>query len=179
MNSISAMPILGVAGWSGSGKTTLLEKIIPELKARGLRIIAIKHDVHGLKMERDTEGKVRDAEGTDSWRLMRAGADQVILCGPGGSDLEDALSNIAPSERRCLILVEGFKYARIPKIGICRKANGKGFTEDLSGFLAVVTDVDMRGFAFDNPIFRLDDIGKIAEFIEDFTEAYYDGFYTF
>src|SRR5690606_2053275 len=31
---------------SGTGKTTLLEKVIAELKSRGYRVGAIKHDAH-------------------------------------------------------------------------------------------------------------------------------------
>ena len=40
------VPIYSIIGYSGSGKTTLLVKLIAELKARGLRVAAIKHDAH-------------------------------------------------------------------------------------------------------------------------------------
>ena len=31
------LPMLGITGYNGSGKTTLLEKLLPQLKQRGLR----------------------------------------------------------------------------------------------------------------------------------------------
>ena len=35
---MSAMKVIGIAGWSGAGKTTLLTRVIPRLTARGLRV---------------------------------------------------------------------------------------------------------------------------------------------
>ncbi|MCL5057026.1 MAG: molybdopterin-guanine dinucleotide biosynthesis protein B, partial [Actinobacteria bacterium] len=39
------IPVISFVGYSGSGKTTFLERLIPELKARNLRVGVIKH--HG------------------------------------------------------------------------------------------------------------------------------------
>ena len=52
------------AAYSGTGKTTYLTRLIPCLKAKGLRVAAVKHDVHGLSL---------DVPGTDSRRLAEAG----------------------------------------------------------------------------------------------------------
>ncbi len=152
------IPVLGLAGWSGSGKTTLLEKLIPALKARGVRCAVIKHDVHGLS-ESD--------EGKDSRRFLEAGAAACILCGPepGASpgSLEEALALVENVE---LCLVEGFKNADIPQIGISRKANGKGFTAPRERFRALVTDeLDGDG---QQPCFALEDIRGITDFIMEF-----------
>ncbi len=163
-------PVLGFAGWSGSGKTTLIERLLPALKERGLLTAVIKHDAHGLKLYPDADPRqetLEDVAGTDSWRFRRAGADAVILSGPGGPDLQEAVQRAAralslarrmtdkrkdagcPAEvgfstgqccRPGIILVEGFKHASIPRIGLCREASGKGFTEDISAFEAIVTD---------------------------------------
>ena len=40
--------VIGFSAWSGTGKTTLLEKVIRRMKARGLRVAVVKHDVHGI-----------------------------------------------------------------------------------------------------------------------------------
>ena len=48
-------------GKSGSGKTTLLEALIPELRALGLRVGAVKHDAHQFDI--DVPGK--DPGGSD------------------------------------------------------------------------------------------------------------------
>ena len=61
MNNI---PVIAFAAYSGTGKTTLIEKLVRELKNRGLRLAVIKHDGH--KFEIDHEGK-------DSWRFAKAG----------------------------------------------------------------------------------------------------------
>ena len=66
-------PLVGLAAASGTGKTTLLLKIIPLLKARGLRIALIKRAHHTF----DT-----DKPGKDSYELRKAGAPQVLV----GSD---------------------------------------------------------------------------------------------
>ena len=60
---LEGLPVLGVCGWSGSGKTTLIEAILPAFRAKGLKIAVIKHDVHGLDIDRP---------GKDSDRLFRA-----------------------------------------------------------------------------------------------------------
>ena len=56
--------------WSGTGKTTYLERLIAALKARGLRVAAVKHDAHRFELDR---------EGKDSWRFARAGAEVVAV----------------------------------------------------------------------------------------------------
>ncbi|MCP4902086.1 MAG: molybdopterin-guanine dinucleotide biosynthesis protein B, partial [bacterium] len=110
----SCEPIVVVSGYSGSGKTTLLEAAIPRLTSCGLRVAAIKHDAHGLKL--DTEGK-------DSYRLFRAGAD-VMVSGPEESalrrhssdqyNLDDTLALLLRDHD--VVLVEGHKATPLPKV---------------------------------------------------------------
>ncbi len=106
--------VLAVCGWSGSGKTTLLETVIPRLIAQGLRVAAVKHDAHGLAVDRP---------GKDSDRLFRAGAD-VALRGPGealrrthrgdADDLAATLDGLLADHD--LVLVEGHKGTPLPKV---------------------------------------------------------------
>ena len=63
-------PVLGFAAFSGTGKTTLLEKLIPQLAEQGIRIAMIKHAHHEFDI--DTPGK-------DSYRLRKAGAQQMLI----------------------------------------------------------------------------------------------------
>lgn len=112
------LPLLAVVAWSGTGKTTLLTKLIPCLKAKGIRPGLIKHTHH--EMDVDTPGK-------DSYRLRKAGADQVIVA----SSQRWALMTETPAAIKLelrdlaaqfdenitdLILVEGFKGEDVPKI---------------------------------------------------------------
>ena len=63
-------PVLGFAAFSGTGKTTLLEKLIPQLTERGIRIGMVKHAHHEFDI---------DKPGKDSYRLRKAGAQQVLI----------------------------------------------------------------------------------------------------
>jgi len=68
--------IISVVGPSGAGKTTVIERLIPMLRATGLRVGTSKHASHGY---------IADREGSDSWRHQHAGADTVLLVGPEGA----------------------------------------------------------------------------------------------
>jgi len=106
------LPVLGICGFSGSGKTTLIEAVVPRLQAKGLSVAVIKHDAHGVEVDRP---------GKDSDRFFQAGAD-VLLQGPGQeflrthgtSDLHGRLGALA--ERYDLVLVEGHKQTPLPKL---------------------------------------------------------------
>ncbi len=111
---IDDLPILGISGWSGSGKTTLIEQVVPILVKRGLKIVVVKHDAHGIDVDRP---------GKDSDRFFRAGAD-VLLQGPeqeflrlhraANGDLVTVLAGLA--ERCDLVLVEGHKSTPFRKV---------------------------------------------------------------
>ncbi len=108
------LPILGVCGWSGSGKTVLLEALVPRLAAKGLNVAVVKHDVHGIRVDRP---------GKDSDRLFRSGAD-VLVRGPGerllrsheagGEGLRRVLWELA--QRYDIVLLEGHKDAPVAKV---------------------------------------------------------------
>lgn len=97
-----------VRGPSNSGKTTLIERLIPRLRAKGMRVGTVKHAHHGFDM---------DQPGKDSWRHAHAGSEAIavispertawILQTPEGLSIDAA---IEPMARRVdLVLVEGFK----------------------------------------------------------------------
>ena len=152
------IPVIAFAAWSGTGKTTLIEKLIRELKSRGLRLAVIKHDGH--KFEIDHEGK-------DSWRFAHAGADITMISSAektayieqGDLSLEQLLGMVHDVD---LILVEGYKNKDLPQIGIARAETGKGFTAEPEHFIALVSDMELET---DIPCFGLNDINVIADFI--------------
>ena len=124
--------VIGFSAWSGTGKTTLLEKVIRRMKARGLRVAVVKHDVHGIAPCDD---------GKDSGRLRMAGADRVVLIGPEARAPEESLWEALDALRaEDIILVEGFKHAPIPRVGLCRMAVGKPLPEPPESYIAVVSD---------------------------------------
>ena len=112
------LPVFGVCGWSGSGKTALLENVLPLLSQRRLRVVVVKHDVHGITQE---------ASGKDSERIYYAGADVVVhgsdqsLTRYHGRDELLLVPQFAElAERYDLILIEGYKHAPWPKVWLTK-----------------------------------------------------------
>jgi molybdopterin-guanine dinucleotide biosynthesis adapter protein len=156
------MRMLGFIGSSGSGKTTLIERILPLLRQHGLRVSALKHAHHGFDIDRP---------GKDSFRYREAGAEEVMLVADGRwallrEEVEDMplpalASRMAPVD---IVLVEGFKLARIPKIEVFRPSLGKpAFFPDDPGIAAVASDafVETNGRA----LLPLDEPERVVEFI--------------
>lgn len=148
------------AAYSGTGKTTYLTELIPCLKARGLRVAAVKHDVHGLSL---------DMPGKDSRRLAEAGADAVavvsggecLLVEPAPLPLETVLRRLPPAD---IVLVEGFKDSPWPKIALYRQGAGQPPAADLAACAALVTDTPL---ACACPVFPLQDPAPLAAWLAD------------
>ncbi len=108
------IPMLSFCGWPGAGKTTLLEKLIPVLRAQGLRLALLKSDGHDFQM---------DKPGKDSWRFTQAGAELTVLSnGSHAAFLENRPLDLAALRARIrdvdLILGEGWHGADIPLIEV-------------------------------------------------------------
>jgi len=159
------MKIIGFAGWSGCGKTTLIEQLLPRFVAHGLRVSLIKHAHHTFDV---------DQPGKDSYRHRYAGATEVLvtssrrwalmheLRGAQEPSFDEQLSRLSPCD---LLVVEGFKYAPIPKIEVWRAATGEGLLHPNDPHVvAVATDA-----AIETPLRRLDlnDPDAIAAFVFD------------
>ena len=161
------VPVLGFAAYSGTGKTTLIERLLGRLTAAGLRVAVVKHDVHGLDLDRP---------GKDSHRFSDAGAVMSVVSAPDRTAVieqrpltfEAVLASVHDVD---LILVEGFKREAITQIGVCRRASGGTFPDALQRYIALVTDLD--GLETNLPVFAPDDIEGLAAFImknmDDFT----------
>lgn len=155
---MTKIPLVAFAAYSGTGKTTLIEKLIPILKGKGIRSAVIKHDGHPFEI---------DHEDKDSWRFARAGADIVMVSSAeqtayierGDLSLERLLDMVHDVD---LILVEGYKNKALPQIGMARRETGKGFTADISRFIALVTDLEVETGL---PCFGLEDAEGIVGFI--------------
>ena len=161
-------PIVCFVARSGTGKTTFLEKLIPRLKAHGLRIGVLKHHAHATAF---------DVPGKDSYRLARAGADTVVgscalqvavfhqIAGPTDPDelVQRYLTDVD------LVLAEGFSYSRHPKIEVRRAAASaddadpdRRLRSSPDDLLAVVSDHPVAAAV---PVFDLEDAAGVAEFL--------------
>lgn len=158
------MRVIGLAGWSGAGKTTLIEKLIPELRRRGLSVSTLKHAHHAFDMDRP---------GKDSHRHREAGAEQVLVASEQRlallTELRDApaprlgdlLRMFAPVD---ILLIEGFRTDAHPKIEVHRAANGKPlrYPEDMQ-ILALISDLSAP--PADLPHAHIDDIAAAADLV--------------
>jgi molybdopterin-guanine dinucleotide biosynthesis protein B len=156
--------VLGIAGWSGSGKTTLITKLIPLLAARGLRVATLKHAHHAFDV---------DQPGKDSYEHRKAGASEVIVSsarrwvqmheiGAGAeATLPELLAKVSPCD---LVLVEGFKAERHPKLEVYRATVGQPplHPQD-ERIVAVASDQPISGLQI--PWVDLNDIPAVADLV--------------
>ncbi len=167
MPGLSTKPILGFAAYSGTGKTTLLRALIPLLRERGIRVGVIKHAHHNLEI--DTPGK-------DSYELRQAGADQMLVASrrmwallvdtPGLDEPQiDELVRKLDLERIDLVLIEGFKLGRFPKIELHRPSLGKPLIFPNDGtVIAVASDAPVT-VPDHLPLLDINDLPQITQFI--------------
>lgn len=157
--------VFGIVGWKNSGKTTLTERLISTLTARGYNVSSIKHAHHAFDI---------DKQGTDSFRHRCAGAGEVAIVSSGrwalmhelrGEDeptLDDVLSRLSPCD---IVLVEGYKregHAKIETRRLDTKESTSLAAQD-PHIVAVAADYPASGEGL--PVFALDDIEAIADFI--------------
>lgn len=159
---MQAMRIIGFAGWSGSGKTTLLTKVLPMLLQRGQRVSTLKHAHHGFDL---------DQPGKDSFAHRSAGATEVLVSSANrwalmhelrGAPEPDLVTLLAKLSRVDLVLVEGFKRDKFPKIEIHRKDNGKPLLHPQDDWIvAIAADTALPQAGV--PVIALDDVDKIVD----------------
>lgn len=160
-------PIITFVGKSGTGKTTLLEQLIPILKARGLRLAVLKHDAHHFEM---------DKPGKDTYRFTAAGADVVTISNSEKFALierpqaeltvADIVSRLPTVD---LVLTEGYKHSRYPKIEIHRAVLNRPLLTPEAQLLAVMTDEPLDVSA---PQLPLEDLSGCAEIILAYLENF-------
>lgn len=136
---MKAPPAVSIIGWSGVGKTTLVERLVPELRSRGLRVGVVKHssDQHPLHRA-----------GSDTARFEQSGAALVAFATPAGVQLSvsqnppNALSSMLErfADAVDLVLVEGWKDGPLPKLEVWREGHGPLLASTRPDVRAVVTD---------------------------------------
>lgn len=157
------MKLYGVTGWKNAGKTGLMERLVTEFVTRGLRVSTVKHAHHSFDV---------DHIGKDSHRHREAGASEVLLASRNRfalmhelrdedePTLQTLLSKLAPVD---LVLVEGYKRDRHPKIEAFRAETGNPLIapeDDTIRAIASDSPLDV-----DRPVFDLNDTRAIADFV--------------
>lgn len=157
------IPVISVVGKSDSGKTTLLEKVIRELKQRGIRLAVIKHDAHSFDI---------DHPGKDTWRHAQAGADIVAISSPGKVaiiekrqeelTLDGVIEKISGVD---IILTEGYKRGNKPKIEVFRSVMHKELLCQPHELVAIASDIKID---LGVPCYHIDDVASVADEIEKY-----------
>jgi molybdopterin molybdotransferase len=159
---VKTLPVVSIVGKSQSGKTVLMEQLIAEFKKRGYKVAALKHSHGGMEI---------DHPGKDSWKFAQAGSDAVYISSPDklafiknldhDLNIEEIMPIVGPEFD--LILAEGFRKSKIPKIEVHRKELGDDLLCSPEELSAIVTDGSL-----DTDIAQLPwgDTVAVADFIE-------------
>jgi molybdopterin-guanine dinucleotide biosynthesis adapter protein len=158
--------VFGITGWKNSGKTTLAERLTAELTKRGWAISTVKHAHHAFDI---------DHAGTDSFRHRAAGAREVAIVSGARwalmhelrDDAEPALASILGRMSPCdLVLIEGYKRESHKKMEVRRLEANSREPMALSDPNIVAIAADHAVAQTDLPVFALDDVTAIADFVE-------------
>jgi len=159
------MKVIGFAGYSGAGKTTLVERLIPELRQRGLRVSVVKHARNGFDIDRP---------GKDTWRHREAGAFEVVVASNKRLalmrefEVETDLSVHAMIAELYdgvdWVLLEGFRDSDLLKIEVWRASLGKPARYVNDDFITAIA-TDSPGempVATNLPLLDLNDVKAVA-----------------
>ena len=164
-------PAVAFVARSGTGKTTLVEFLIGEMRGRGYRVGALKHDAHRFEIDRP---------GKDSARFPAAGAEVMVLVSDDTVAMVQKPAHPPRLDRLLrewftdldLVLVEGYKTSDLPKIEVHRAALGRSLLcrgeKDDPHLLAVASDGPAGELAeLDVPLLDLENPAVIADFLEE------------
>jgi len=170
------MKIINIIGWSGSGKTTLVLKLINELKNRNKSISTMKHAHHDFEI---------DKPGKDSYKHRSAGAREVLISSSkrwalisennlnSDINLQYLISRIKPVD---VLIIEGWKYSNLKKIEVYRPELGKPrITNNSDNVVAIATNSENILISEKIPIFNLNDVNSICDFILKLEENIFNG----
>ena len=147
--------VVSICGCKNSGKTTFIERLLPILTQKQVKTAVVKHDGHSFEP---------DVEGTDSYRIRKAGAcATAVFCDTHSmvvkqkaGTVEDMLEAVDEAD---LVLLEGGKNWDFPKIELVRKGNSERLAGNGRNLLAVATDIE--GFQVEKA--ALGTCGRVSE----------------
>jgi molybdate transport system ATP-binding protein len=167
------VPVVGIAGLSNSGKTKVVTEIVEELASRGYRVGTIKHDGHGFEI---------DQPGKDTYKHRQAGARSVVIA----SRDKYALIKETPDEEVSLealikvqedvdiVIVEGYKFSRVPKFEVIREASSTEGVCRQDTLMGHITDMIMEDRTL--PTYGFDELSDLVAVLEKIIkETSYEG----
>ena len=160
----SPLPVVSFIGKKKSGKTTVLLGVIKELRSRGYRVAAIKHDTHGFEI---------DIPDTDSYRFRELGTEVVGISSPWNyvwqvkTEEEPPLGELVRQIREPvdLVITEGFKRQDAPKIEVSRQARSTELVSTPDELIGITSDQRFPDYPV--PQMDLGDFKGLADLIEE------------
>lgn len=160
----SPLPVVSFIGKKKSGKTTVVLGVIEELRSRGYRVAALKHDSHGFEI---------DVPGTDSYRFREMGAEVVGISSPDKYVWLNTVAEERPlgelvrqiREPVDLIITEGFKKQDAPKIEVSRRARSTELVSLPDELIGIASDQRFPDYPV--PQLDLDDFQGLADLIAE------------
>ena len=164
--------MVAVIGRKNSGKTTLTVRLTAELGRRGHRVMTIKHGSHTFNIDPSTTDTYRHFHEGDAERVAMAAPDKFALVARWAEEMgpeEIAERHMADAD---VVVCEGFKASRLPKIEVYRQAAHPAPLYDAQApaaahYVAIVTDRD--DYSAPVPVLRLnapDWIDSLATLVE-------------
>lgn len=163
------MKVFGIIGWKNSGKTTLICRLVAHFKAQGLSVSTVKHSHHDIEF---------DQPGKDSFQHRQSGASEVMLVSRNRwalfnemnseePDVDALLNKMSPVD---VLLIEGFKQHKHPKIQVYREemGNPRLLIHDIPDVIAIASDACIAaepGLPENLQRLDLNDVHSIGEFI--------------
>lgn len=130
--------IIQIVGYKNTGKTTLIKQLVHYFSKQNWKVGTLKHHGHG--------GDINLPKETDSTSQFEAGA---LISGVQGESLTqltfhnlpfDQLINIYATLPLDILLIEGYKQAKYPKIVLLENGNDLSLLDELSNIIAVGTE---------------------------------------
>lgn len=158
--------IFCISGLKNSGKTTLIVKLIEIFKLKFSKIAVIKHDGHDFTI---------DNENTDTNRFVKSEVSQVSIFSnykyasivkKSNVSIEEIINKIEKDTE--LIIIEGMKHSKYPKIEIIREEISKNSVCEKDNLIAIATDIDINFLDTKSKFIPLSDTVKIAETIMNY-----------
>ena len=157
--------VIGVIGWQNSGKTTLVVELVKHLAAEGFNVSTVKHAHHAFDI---------DKPGKDSFKHREAGAKEVMVASDTRWALMRELQNetqpslpdlVARMADADIILAEGFKSGRHPKIEVWRDTETELLAVTDPNIIAVIAPSGTHILDCPCPIHARDNLPVIAGLI--------------
>ncbi len=153
--------VIAISGSKNAGKTTYMEVLIQGLSQRGYKVASVKHDGHDFDA---------DVPGRDSYRHKEAGTYGTMVFSKHkfmlvkDTQISMDMDFTIFFKEADILLLEGFKHSKYPKIEVVREANNPISVCDETSVIAYISDCVQSNTV----VFDLDEKETLVDFVENY-----------